>query len=84
MVQRKRVFSRKTEIFLEFLLFGVAIGIIEDLIAIKFATGDPITWGVIGIAIVVAIPFAFLGEVIIDRRNIIPVWNNNTHRRKRK
>jgi len=66
-------YSRRLEIFLEFLIFGVAIGVIEDLIAIYFVTGEPFTWRVVMIAVAVAIPFAFIGEVIIDRVHLIPV-----------
>ncbi len=58
---------KKIEIVLEFLIFGIVIGIAEDLIAITFTTGEPITWKVIGIVILVAIPFAFFGEVVFDR-----------------
>jgi len=54
-------------VIFEFLIFGILIGITEDLIAIKFATGEPITFKIIGIVILIAIPFAVLGEVIFDR-----------------
>lgn len=48
----------------ELLVFGIAIGVIEDLIAIKFATNEPITFSVVVIVVIVAIPFAILGEVV--------------------
>lgn len=57
---------KKIEVILELLIFGIVIGIIEDLMAIKFATGEIITWKVVGIVFVVAIPFAILGEVVFD------------------
>ena len=65
--------SRRTEIFLEFLLLGVCVGIIEDLLAIWLVTNEPFNWRIVGIAAAVAIPFAFLGEVIVDRKHLIPV-----------
>lgn len=65
--------SRRLEIFLEFLIFGVVVGLIEDLIAVYFITGEPITPHVIWIALAVAVPFAFLGEVIVDRKHLFPV-----------
>ncbi len=63
---------KRIEIFLEFLLFGVAMGIVEDVIALKFATGEPITWRVIWIVTLVAIPFAAIGELVVDRMHLIP------------
>jgi len=77
MPRKKRTFPRRVEIFLEFLLFGVVVGVVEDLIAIAFATDARITWHVIAIAFIVAVPFAFLGEVIVDRKHIIPVIKKN-------
>lgn len=76
MARAKRLFSRRVEIFLEFLVFGVAVGIIEDLLAIGLATEATITWEVVGIAFLVAVPFAFLGEVIVDRKHLIPVLSS--------
>ena len=64
---KKEVNWKKWEVIFEFLIFGILIGITEDLIAIKFATGEPITFKIIGIVILIAIPFAVLGEVIFDR-----------------
>jgi hypothetical protein len=58
---------KKIEVIFELLIFGIIIGIIEDLLAIKFATGEPITLKVIGIVVLIAIPFAILGEVVFDR-----------------
>lgn len=58
---------KKLEVFLEFLIFGIVIGVIEDVIAVTFATGEPITWRIIGIVVAIAIPFAFLGEVVADQ-----------------
>ncbi len=68
-MKRKR---KRLEVFLEFLLFGLVMGIIEDVIAIKFSTGEPLTWKVIGIVALVTIPFAIIGELIVDRINLIP------------
>ncbi len=59
----------KLEVFLEFLIFGVVVGVIEDLTAFYFAIGNPITFQVVLVALAVAVPFAFVGEIIIDRIN---------------
>jgi hypothetical protein len=58
---------RKWEVIFELLIFGIVIGVTEDLLAIKLTTGEPITLRIIGIVILIAIPFALLGEVIFDR-----------------
>jgi len=62
---------KRVEIFLEFLIFGIIMGIVEDVIAITFSTGEPITWKIIGIVTLVAIPFAIIGELIVDRIDIL-------------
>ncbi|MBT4334301.1 hypothetical protein HOD61_00600 [archaeon] len=56
------------EVFFEFLIFGVIMGVAEDLLAIVLSTDAPITWSVIWIVIGVTIPFAALGELIVDRK----------------
>lgn len=50
----------------EFLLIGVGMGLAEDLIAVGVVTDDPITWKVVGIVLAVAVPFAFISEVVVD------------------
>lgn len=60
----------KAELFLEFLSFGVAMGIIEDVIAIKVTTGETITLQIFAIVILVALPFAVFSELIVDRFKI--------------
>jgi hypothetical protein len=64
----------KMETFFELLVFGIIIGVIEDLIAIKFASGEPITWRIVGIVVLIAIPFAILGEVIFDRIDFATIF----------
>jgi len=77
-VDRIRLFPKKRiEVFLEFLVFGVIMGIVEDLIAIKFATSEPITWKVVLIVTLVTIPFAAVGELIVDRVPLIPRKKTN-------
>jgi hypothetical protein len=64
---------RRLEIFLEFLIFGVIMGVTEDLIAVKLATGEPLTWKIVGVVTLVAIPFAAIGELIVDRKDLLSV-----------
>ena len=51
---------------LEFLLIVVLIGTLEDVIAVYFATGESIDWGVIWVVFLVALPFAFISEIVVD------------------
>lgn len=68
----RKINLKRVEIFLEFLIFGVAMGIVEDVIALRLATSEPITWRVVGIVTLVAIPFAAIGELVVDRMKTIP------------
>lgn len=65
---------KKIEVMFEFLVFGIIIGITEDLLAIKLATGEPITLKTVGIIIILAIPFAILGEIIADRIDFVNIY----------
>lgn len=65
---------RRKELLFELLIFGVLVGVTEDLIAVKVVTGEPITWEVVGIVILIAIPFAIFGEVIVDRIDFVSFY----------
>ncbi|OGM99689.1 MAG: hypothetical protein A3B91_01455 [Candidatus Yanofskybacteria bacterium RIFCSPHIGHO2_02_FULL_41_29] len=75
--------KKRLEVFFEFLIFGVIVGVVEDLIAVKLVTGEPITWDVIGIVIAVAIPFAFIGEVLVDQVDFIELWGKFNRKNKK-
>lgn len=57
---------QNVERFLEFLLIGVGMGVLEDMIAIQFATDAVFTVEMILIVVVVAVPFAAFSELIVD------------------
>mgnify|MGYP001583960740 CR=1 FL=1 len=42
------------------------MGILEDLIAVALATDATINFHVIGVVFLVALPFAFLSEIVVD------------------
>jgi len=67
---------KKIEIIFEFLIFGILLGITEDMVAIKLATEEPITWRVIGIVILIAIPFAIIWELVFDRIDFAQIFKN--------
>lgn len=60
---------RRLSIFFEFLVFGILMGVAEDLIAVKLSTGVSITVHTVIIITLVAIPFAIIGELLVDRLN---------------
>lgn len=51
---------------MEFLIVGLLMGTIEDLIAISFATDATLDLRVVFVAFFVALPFAFISEIIVD------------------
>ena len=65
---------KRLEVFLEFLVFGILIGTVEDLIAISLTTEAEITWDVVKIVVLVAIPLAFLGEVLVDKIDFVEIF----------
>lgn len=70
--------SVKTEIFLEFLVSGIILGITEDLIAITLIAGKPISLKIILLILILSVTFAGISELIVDRVNMMH------HRKKRK
>ena len=69
---------------IEFIVIGVAMGLLEDLLAIAFATDAEITPKVILFVLIVAVPFAFISEIIVDHprfwQKILPfLKDKNNH-----
>ena len=56
------------ERFIEFFFIGLIMGVIEDLIAVKAITNITITWGMVGIIALVALPFAAFSELVVDAK----------------
>lgn len=59
--------ANRLEIFAKFFIFGFAMGLTEDLLAVSLSTGHPITWHIVGICALVALPFAIFGEFVVDK-----------------
>ena len=66
--------EKKIEVIFEFLIFGIIVGIIEDVIAVKIVSGEPITYKVIGIIFIIAVPFAIIGEIVADNIDFIAIF----------
>lgn len=75
--------KKRYEVMFEFLLFGIVIGVTEDLLAVHITTGETITLPMIGIIILIAIPFAIIGELVADHVDFISVYERITRKRKR-
>lgn len=52
----------------EFVIMGIILGMIEDLLAITFATDSEITIKTISIVFLSALPFAIVSELIVDSK----------------
>lgn len=65
---------KKIEVIIEFLIFGIVLGIVEDALAVKLITGEAITWSTIGIIVLITIPFAIIGELVVDNINHLHFW----------
>ena len=81
MNKKRRSKLKRLEVFLEFLIFGIIMGVVEDLIAIKLTTDATFSWKMIFIITLVAIPFAAIGELIVDRMDLIRTNNKKKKRR---
>lgn len=55
---------------LEFFIIGVVMGVIEDVLAIMLATDAKLTPQVILTALVVALPFAVISELVVDHNDL--------------
>lgn len=73
-MKNNRTKWQRLEVFLEFLIFGIIVGVIEDLIAVEVVADVAITWHVVGIIVLIAIPFALLGEVLVDRIDFVEMF----------
>lgn len=76
--------AKRLSLFFEFLVFGILIGLVEDLIAVKVATGATITWETVGIVVLVTIPFAILGELVVDNIDMTSFFHKIFYQRRRK
>ena len=54
---------------IEFFIIGVVMGIGEDLLAITIATDGQFELKYLAVAAIVAIPFAFISEIVVDHPN---------------
>lgn len=75
---RRRRKAKRLEVMFEFLLFGLVIGVTEDLLAVTLTTGEAITLKMVVIVVLLAIPFAIIGEVVADHVDFLKVYEKIT------
>ena len=73
--------AKRYEVMFEFLLFGIVIGVTEDILAVHLTTGETITWNMVGIIILIAIPFAIIGELVADHIDFVKLWKRLSGRK---
>ena len=56
--------------FLEFFVVGLLLGILEDVLVVALATDASITRHTFIIAAIVALPFAVLSELVVDKPEV--------------
>lgn len=73
--------AKRIEVMFEFLVFGIVIGVVEDILAVKLTTDESITWSMVGIIILIAIPFAIIGELVADHVDFIKLYRRLSRKR---
>lgn len=58
--------KRRIARLLEFLVIGITMGLVEDLLAVVLTTDAEVTPEMIGLIVLIAIPFAIVSELIVD------------------
>ena len=58
--------KRKIEQFFEFLVVGLGVNTIENLLVVEYATKVELSWDIFITSLWFAIPFAIISEVIVD------------------
>lgn len=56
---------------LEFLVIGIVFGVTEDVLAVVLTTDAEITPEMIGLIVVIAVPFAVLSELVVDHPRFV-------------
>jgi len=58
--------KERLERFTEFLVIGVALGVVEDMIAVMLVTDESFSLEMLGVVVAVAVPFAMFSELVVD------------------
>lgn len=58
--------KERTSRLIEFFVVGLAMGIFEDVMAVWAVSGEPVAWSKMWIVVLIALPFAFISEWVVD------------------
>lgn len=91
-IEREHRKHKRIVRFLEFFVVGFLFGIAEDLLVVFTATDARITFHVVVIAAIIALPFAIFSELIFDkpetrryiRRRVFHPKHHRHRKKKRK
>lgn len=51
---------------IEFLIIGLVVNSLDNVIAVKYAAGAELTWDILGKIFIFVVPFAILSELVVD------------------
>lgn len=58
--------KRRIGRLLEFLIIGITMGLVEDVLAVVMTTDAEVTSEMILLIVLIAVPFAVISELIVD------------------
>lgn len=61
--------KERTSRLLEFLIVGIGMGVTEDILAVWLVSGNPVKLTDMWLVLVIALPFAFISEWVVDHPN---------------
>ncbi|MCF6276428.1 MAG: hypothetical protein L3J07_01120 [Candidatus Magasanikbacteria bacterium] len=67
---------------LEFVLIGVVMGTVEDLLAVVLATDATFSWRIMWVVLAVSIPFALITELVVDHPGFWKIFFKNGKKKK--
>ena len=68
---------------LEYFVIGMIVDLSENMLVIKFATDEVITWQTVKIAFIVVLPFAILMELVFDPIIRRKFFNSEENKKKK-
>lgn len=51
---------------IEFIIIGLIVNSLDNIIAVKYAAGAELSWGILTRIFLLVIPFAVLSELVVD------------------
>ncbi len=61
--------KERTSRLIEFLIVGIGMGVTEDILAVWLVSGEPVHLTDMWLVLVIALPFAFISEWVVDHPN---------------